>query len=186
MYAHYEPQLYNVTLSGSYVSFSTNPLKVPYTKSSQITLTPASGYYFESISCSAGYTVTGFASGTNHYSTQPITITNNTHVGGGTCTVKMHARSYAATKVPQTCSRQTNCREERYCPGAQEPCDPWDCNNCWGDLVCGVSCGTQHFGSTCCSVAEQTHTVCDTEHYDCSYYTCPNGGNLSGTTCVFS
>ena len=185
MYAHYEPQLYNVTLSGSYVSFSTNPLKVPYTKSSKITLNPASGYYFESISCSTGYTVSGFASGTSHYSAQTITVTNNTHVGGGSCTVKMHPRNYEATATyhPQTCTGQTNCREERYCPGEQEPCDPWECTcGSWPDGCC-----TQHFGSTCCSVPEQTHEVCDQYQYDCSYttYSCPYGGTLSGTTCVF-
>ena len=175
MYAYYEPQLYDVTFSGDKVSFSVNPLKVPYTKSSQITLTPASGYYFESISCSTGYTVSGFAFGTNHYSTQTITITNNTHVGGGTCTITMHARSYAATPEyhPKTCTGTKNCHTES---GESCTCD----NYCWssaGELVC---CET--------SCTPWSHTVCDEYQYDCSYYTyyCPNGGTLSGTTCVFS
>ncbi|MBO5476100.1 MAG: hypothetical protein J5982_06350 [Bacilli bacterium] len=178
MYAYYEPQLYDVTFSGSHVSFSTNPLKVPYTKSSQITLTPASGYYFESISCSTGYTVSGFASGTAHYSTQTITITNNTHVGGGTCTITMHARSYPATytivgKNPyQCCTTTNNCHEE------------CSCTNGW---ACDMSAG--YCQGYCIGGAQTCNTVCDqscsTCYNDVWGYTCPNGGTLSGTTCVF-
>lgn len=174
MYAYYDYEMYDITFSGSNVSFSTNPLKVGYTLSSTITLIPASGYYFESLSCPAGYTVTGFSSGNSYYSNQTITITNNAHVGGGTCTVGMHARSYAATAThhPKTCTGTRNCREEE---GQHCECE----NYCWSSIG----------ELTCCDMncTPYTHTVCDEYTYDCSYYTysCPNGGRLSGTTCVF-
>ena len=161
VYAYYEPQLYNITFSGSHVSFSTNPLKVPYTLASQITLTPTSGYYFESISCSTGYTVSGFASGTAHYSAQTITITNNTHVGGGTCTIKMHARSYPAHSSSRPCNCHKTC--ESYCCETAST----GCHNCC----------TKY-----CTDYSKCSESCDT----CTDYSCPNGGTLSGTTCVFS
>ncbi len=163
MYAYYEPELYDVSFSGSHVSFSINPLKVPYTLTSQITLTPASGYYFESISCSTGYTVSGFASGTAHYSAQTITVTNNTYVGGGTCTVKMHARSYPATPSHYSCHCKEVCETESYCCETAST----GCHNC-----CTKYCYRQG----------DCYQSCDT----CTSYSCPNGGSLSGTTCVFS
>ena len=141
----------------------------------QITLTPASGYYFESISCSTGYTVSGFASGTAHYSAQTITITNNTHVGGGTCTVKMHARSYAATPHTST-----------------ERCGHWDAID---GSPGGGTCSYKRFRCSSCGEVTTAYTCADPDgsgwgngdHYrTVTTYSCPNGGYLSGTTCVFS
>ena len=94
--------------------------------------------------------------------------------------------SYPATYNHRTCTSRTNCRTERYCTGT-EPCDPWTCDNwaacCNGANTCGCNC-YQNFGYTCCT-GEAEHTVCDESSYDCSYYSCPNGGSLSGSTCYY-
>ena len=178
MYAYYDYEMYDITFSGSNVSFSTNPLKVGYTLSSTITLIPASGYYFESLSCPAGYTVTGFSSGTSYYSNQTITITNNTHVGGGTCTVGMHARSYAAT--PHTTSSKVKCGH-------------WDALD---GSPGGGTCSNKRFRCDGCGTVTTAYTCSDPDgsgwgkgdHYKTvtkTTYSCPNGGTLSGTICVF-
>ena len=180
MYAYFELNNYIITLSGNNVSFqdmdgkSITSTLVPYTLTTQVKAVPQSGYYFESISCTNNYIVSGFSSGTQYYSTQTLTIKNPTITTGGACTIKMHARNYPATATyhPKTCTGTTNCRTES---GQSCTCD----NYCWssaGELVC--------CDMTC---TPWSHTVCDDYTYDCSYYTysCPNGGTLSGTTCVF-
>ena len=87
--------------------------------------------------------------------------------------------SYPATYNPKKCQREYNCREEEYCT-EHYACDPWSCYcGSWPDGCC-----EQSFGYTCCDHYE-SHRVCDTENYDCSYYSCPNGGHLSGTTCYY-
>ncbi|MBO5476101.1 MAG: hypothetical protein J5982_06355 [Bacilli bacterium] len=215
MYAHYEPQLYDITFSGDKVSFNANPLKVPYTKSSQITLTPASGYYFESISCSAGYTVSGFASGTAHYSTQTITITNNTYAGGGTCMVKMHSRSYPATPkyhVHTGSNSSGGGCYTKYTSGGYITIsvEYWlydsdlnsdkpqsehntyfmaDCPYCGKVYAFGAS-SLHDYKSTvehyCPHLSHYELGCGKTEGVTIDSYTCPNGGSPQGSMCVFS
>ena len=85
--------------------------------------------------------------------------------------------SYAATY--NYCTRSVNCQcratSSDGCSFHGEYTD--DRGNQWGTCNCG---GYTFTGTNC------SHCVsygCDTEN--CSYYTCPNGGNLSGATCYY-
>lgn len=113
--------------------------------------------------------------------TYTVTCTLTSNANRKQSTVSFLVRhSYMATYVSRTCSRQENCREETYCT-EHEPCDPW---GCW----CGPwpdGCCEYNPSSTCCVGPEVTTTVCETVYYNCSYYTCPNGGTLSGSTCNY-
>ena len=93
---------------------------------------------------------------------------------------------YPATLISNSCTRTENynCGNRRECLCGHESCDPWEC---W----CGPwpdGCCKQNFGYTCCKCNEEDVYRCDsrTVTYDCSYYDCPNGGSLSGTTCVYN
>ena len=102
-----------------------------------------------------------------------------------TASVSFTARhNYAATYNKKTCtnSYSCNCHEYSYC-NVHYACDPWWCPD-WSQGCCN-GCH-QEFGQICSSDCH-TGTKCDTctNSYDCSYYTCPNGGTLSGSTCYY-
>lgn len=132
----------------------------------------------------SGGTITCDPATSRKTGTYNVTCTLVSNANGKTGTISFMVRhSYPATYNPRTCydEYQCNCRTERYCL-VHYPCDPWQC-------TCGsypTGCCTQHFGSTC---EDDCHegTKCDTctSSRDCSYYTCPNGGSLSGSTCVY-
>lgn len=89
-------------------------------------------------------------------------------------------RTYPATHVEKICTREVNCREESYCV-SHEACSPWECTcGSWPDGCC-----TQYPNTVCCVGDEIKKTVCDIESYNCSYYSCPDGGTLNGKTCEF-
>ncbi|MBQ3306148.1 hypothetical protein IJH02_01795, partial [Candidatus Saccharibacteria bacterium] len=68
---------------------STNSLKVPYGSSKTFTITPNAGYYLTGITCSSGYTCTGYSTGSASNpsaasrGTQTITVTNNSSTNTG-------------------------------------------------------------------------------------------------------
>ena len=110
--------------------------------------------------------------------TGTYTVTCTATSGSGlTQTVTFQARhSYPATHVGRTCTGSRNCHECTICTCGH--------HNCGDD---GPNCG--HEGcdpnAQCCNCAETTGNCCDTYQYDCSYYTCPNGGTPSGSTCYY-
>ena len=118
--------------------------------------------------------------------TGTYTVTCTATSGSGlTQTVTFQARhSYAARYVQKTCSKQQscNCRQEEYCV-RHESCNPWWCPD-WSQGCCD---GCHQTGETVCCKEYATGTKCDTctVNYDCSYYDCPNGGTLNGTTCYY-
>ena len=59
-------------------------------------------------------------------------------------------------------------------------CEPWSCD--CGEWPWG--CCKQWPKTTCCD-DKFTYTACDDENYDCSYYSCPKGTTLSGSTCYY-
>ncbi|MBR5621232.1 hypothetical protein IKW75_01990 [Candidatus Saccharibacteria bacterium] len=76
---------YTVNISNS--NTSTNPassVSIPYGGSAQVTVTPNTGYYLNSVSCPSGYTCTGFTTGTSATGQQTVTVVNNGTVSGGT------------------------------------------------------------------------------------------------------
>ena len=132
-----------------------------------------------------GGTTTCNPANSNKTGTYNVTCTATGKNGKTAQTTFAVKHSYAATKVPKTCECKRNCRTETWCT-QHYSCDPWDCSSCWGSQVCSVNCGTQIFNSLCCVESSKvTGEVCDKYDCDCSYYTCPNGGTLSGTTCNY-
>ncbi len=99
--------------------------------------------------------------------------------------------NYPATRNPKTCSREEeyNCHTESgrssvcshvgwgYCGNANVVGIPSDCN-CLG--ACAYVCDAWEH-------TPWTTRVCDhrTVQYDCSWYSCPSGGTLRGTTCYY-
>lgn len=160
MHAIWERNYYSVTFVGNYITASENPTKVGYGLTKTLTLTPDTRYYIESISCDNGYTISGVSTGTNAYNLQTAVISNNNNTTDATCTIKMHARSYAARAENYQCNCTKTCRS--YC------------------------CETASTGcSNCCTKYCIDYSKCTETCSTCTRYSCPNGGTLSGTTCVF-
>lgn len=117
--------------------------------------------------------------------TYTVTCTSTSNTNGKSTVISFTTRhNYAATYNP--CSRQEsyscNCRQEKYCPDPN-PCDPWHCRD-WSQWPADCY---QSFGAMCCDVGMVEGTRCDKCHrtVDCSYYTCPQGGSLSGSICYY-
>lgn len=80
---------YNVSFSGSNVTFSTNSSSILYGSNVNVALTPKTGYYLSSLSCTNGYTLSAFSVGTSATFTQNLVVGNNNMVGNSTCTAVM-------------------------------------------------------------------------------------------------
>ena len=177
MYAVWERNYYNVTFSGSNITASENPTKVGYGLTKSITLTPDSRYYIESVTCTNGYTIS-VSTGTGAYTMQTVVLSNNNNLGDSTCTISMHARSYPASSTwvsAVTCNNPHNCHD-----GAS-----WR-----SETICTYNCsdgGTRdnvrsYIDSNGNWAGAGDSWTASSGHYE---YYCPNGGTLSGTTCVF-
>ena len=70
-------------------STSTNSLSIPYGGSATFTLTPVAGYYLTGVTCSSGYTCSGYTTGSASdpkaaaRGAQTITVTNNSSTNTG-------------------------------------------------------------------------------------------------------
>ncbi|MBQ3306070.1 hypothetical protein IJH02_01375, partial [Candidatus Saccharibacteria bacterium] len=62
---------------------STNSLSIPYGGSMSFTVTPNTGYYLSEVSCSEGYTCSGYTVGVGANGKQVITVTNNLFANNG-------------------------------------------------------------------------------------------------------
>lgn len=193
MYALWQVNYYDVTLGGTNITYedlNTNTItiaKVPYNNSLKIKVIPNSKYYFESYTCTNGYTISDLLVGSSYYETQEITINNPETILSGECSITMHARSYAATYNPKTCTG-TNCYSCR---------SPYNCRSgaSWrNETICDYKCSDGTIRDNVKSYQDSNGNwggagsgweSCDNYSYNCSYYTCPNGGTLSGTMCVF-
>ena len=118
--------------------------------------------------------------------TYVVTCTITSTVGLSASTTFTARHSYPATYNHKICTREVNCHDGECCDET-EPCDPWTCDDwaacCPSANTCGCHC-TQAFGYTCCKRSHHCRQ-CDKEDYDCSYYTCPKGGNPIGSTCYY-
>ena len=124
---------------------------------------------------------------TGSYSVTCIAVGNNKLSASTTFTAR---HSYAATYVSRSCPYDCKCGDK---------CTDWGtCNSCYidycgGSSACYGSCGDVYGGDHCCKVCcadpnpccKHTEYRCETCYNDCSYYTCPNGGTLNGTTCYY-
>lgn len=115
----------------------------------------------------------------NSRKTGTYTVTCTATSGSGlTSTVTFQARhSYPATYIRKTCTSNCNCRQERICTGEHYRCGDTGPN-------CNLQTGQCCPDCICCSQYSEG-TVCDRCERDCSYYTCPNGGTVNGSTCYY-
>ena len=125
--------------------------------------------------------------------TYSVTCTITSATTGKSATTTFDVKhNYPATRNPRTCqgTEEYNCRNQDYTYGCE-------CNYVWcygnaNENVVGSACGPGDVKCNLCCEATNcqhgTQRVCDhrTYDYDCSYYTCPQGGNLSGTTCYYN
>ena len=118
--------------------------------------------------------------------TVTCTLTSNT--SGQRTTISFDVRhSYSA--VYNSCSRpesySCNCQPYRQC--VTYPCNMPVAENCNPPDASGkVFCQIHYVQGTCegnCS--QETRCSTCTRNVDCSYYSCPHGGTLNGTTCYY-
>ena len=101
LYAHWTVNSYTVSIiSSAGGSVNNNLLVINYGETNKFTATPNSGYYLESITCTNGYTVSDYSTGTSATGTQTVTLNNNSRPNGGTCTVNF--RILCPYKIGQT------------------------------------------------------------------------------------
>lgn len=106
---------YSVSYSGSNVTFSSTSGSIIYGSTTTIKITPATGYYLKSLTCTNGYT-TNASTGTSAITTQTVTISNNKKAGNSTCTATMAKRKFTITmeEVMNGVSIATNTYEVEY------------------------------------------------------------------------
>lgn len=85
--ADYTTNKYDVGVNGSNVSISSTSFQVDYSGYKEITVTPSNNFYLSNVTCTNGYTATGFSTGKNATGTQTIRINNNSNTNSSTCTV---------------------------------------------------------------------------------------------------
>ena len=99
IYAHWTLNNYTVAINNNgYGTVSASSLSVPYGGTKTFTIAPNAGYYLGSISCTAGYTVSGFVIGAKELPTQTVTVTNNKKDANGVCTVSF-SKLWASAEV---------------------------------------------------------------------------------------
>ena len=86
---------YGITYSGSNVTFSPTSGSIIYGSTTTNKITPSTGYYLKSFSCTNGYT-TNASTGVSATAAQTITINNNKNVGASTCTATL-SNAYTVT-----------------------------------------------------------------------------------------
>lgn len=79
--------IYYASITGNNTTSSTSNLSIPYNSSSTIEVTPKTGYYFTTASCTNGYTIEGLVSGKGNTSPQTLTINNNANAKDSVCTI---------------------------------------------------------------------------------------------------
>ena len=88
LYAHWTVNSYTVSIIPSAGgSVNNNLLVINYGETNKFTATPNSGYYLESITCTNGYTVSDYSTGTSATGTQTVTVRNNSKTNNTTCNV---------------------------------------------------------------------------------------------------
>ena len=118
----------------------------------------------------------------------PVSCSASDRFGNSTTVTFTAKHQYKATYNPKTCTRQVNCHDAQGCSSYGECCGCRNHNNNCGttgkDGIWYPACCEGQECSQCCKQS-YTYTACDTQTYDCSYYTCPDGGSLSGDTCYY-
>lgn len=77
---------YTVTGTSGGNGTVTSSVNISYGGTASLTVTPSSGYYLSSGSCTNGYTITGMNTGSSYTSAQTVTINNSNQKTNSTCT----------------------------------------------------------------------------------------------------
>lgn len=77
---------YDVTIKNTSTTTSTNSFNIKLNGTNTFTVTPLSGYYLDSITCTNGYTVSGFETGKEAKGKQTVIINNNNQKSSSVCT----------------------------------------------------------------------------------------------------
>lgn len=74
-----------VTLTGNNISFSSNTVQLVVGGQTAFQVTPDTGYYLKTASCTNGYTLT-VSTGVEQYDTQNVVVSNTSSTQNSTCT----------------------------------------------------------------------------------------------------
>ena len=110
MYAGWNIKSYAVTISTSNASSSATSVSVTYGSTNTVTITPSSGYYLSSVSCTNGYT-TNAATGVDKYDAQTITISNNSKDSTSTCTFTASRINASSLTYSNSATTKTNVQD---------------------------------------------------------------------------
>ncbi len=96
LYAGWTVNKYDVNIinNNSYGTVNKSSMKIEYGGTGTFTVTPKRGYQVSGVSCTNGYSASGYSSSTE---TQTITVSNNKRVVESTCTVSYSKRRYSVT-----------------------------------------------------------------------------------------
>ena len=187
LYAHWTINTYTVNISIANGSASAGTVSVVYGSTNTITVTPNNGYYLSGVSCTNGYTATGYKVDTTITTAQTITINNNKNASNSVCTVKMQIKTYAATKTVTTyTATKTKVGAGMYNK------EQWEGNYYRGYIICS-KCGQvvcMHYESYTdpatgkVTITVPSHSCGVSYHCTEDVYTCNSGDSLSGTTCT--
>lgn len=158
-----------------------------YGLTNTVKVTPSSGYYISSISCTNGYT-TNVSINTTSSSAQTVTIYNNKKVGNSTCTISYNKISY--TKTSKTCGvtgynysfgSQTVSYNQSSCSTNNISCDASHVGQtnvtCSGTTQYSWSSSSVQTGQGGCSA---NSISCDASHVGQKNVTCSIDGYSSG------
>ena len=89
LYAEWEANQYEVTIVTNNANTSKSNLSINIGSSVTFTLTPNSGYYLKSYSCTNGYTINTLSTGTSATFAQNVKVNNNNVDNNSTCTFEL-------------------------------------------------------------------------------------------------
>lgn len=98
IYASWTPNKYSLKIvngNSSYGSVDKTDMEIVYNSSNTFQVTPYTGYQVASVSCTSGYTASGY--NTTSTSTQTVTVKNQNSTSNGTCTVNFKKAEYPVT-----------------------------------------------------------------------------------------
>ena len=104
IYAHWTLNYYTVTINNpGNGTTSVTSLSIPFGGTNSFTISPSDGYYLGAISCTNGYTVSGFVTGAKELPTQTVTVSNNSKAVSSTCTVTF-SKLWASAEIKNVTS----------------------------------------------------------------------------------
>lgn len=139
---------YSISYTGSNVTFSSTSGNIIYGSTTTIKITPATGYYLNSLTCTNGYT-TNALTGESAIATQTVTIDNNENAGNSTCTATMAKRRFIVTmeEVLNGVFVDSNTYEVEYGSDFTYPYKAYNGGNYLSQILCSNGYNTSTYKS---------------------------------------